>query len=79
MTDVMILTEIQWRQKKILDLTDLYNMRCSNINIWFNNGSELVSLTQHTFPFNLQNELKVLLLESIIFYENEIQDLKNKL
>lgn len=79
MTNEQILTEIQFRQKKINDLTNIYNMRKSNINIWYNNGTELVSLTQITFPFNLTNELNMLLLESIMFYENEIHDLKNKL
>jgi hypothetical protein len=79
MTDEQILTEIQYRQQKIDDLLSLYNMPKKNINIWFNNGNELVSLTQISFPFNLSHELGILLLESIHFYETEISNLKNKL
>ena len=79
MTDEQILTEIQYRQQKIDDLLSLYNMPKKNINIWFNNGNELVSLTQISFPFNLNHELGILLLESIHFYETEISNLKNKL
>lgn len=79
MTDEQILTEIQYRQQKIDDLLSLYNMPKKNINIWFNNGNELVSLTQISFPFNLHHELGILLLESIHFYETEISNLKNKL
>jgi len=78
MTDEQILSEIQYRQNKIDDLCDLYNMSKTNINIWFNNTNELVSLTQHSFPYNLQHELNILLLESIHFYEKEIEELKNK-
>lgn len=79
MTNEQILSEIQWRQKKIDDLTDIYNMPVSSVNIWFHNGNEFSLLTQHTFPFSLANELKMLILESIIYYENEIQTLKNQL
>lgn len=79
MTDEQILTEIQWRQTKIEGLYELYNSQMSNIQIWFNNENSLTSLGQNTFPFNLYNEVKMLILESIIYYENEIQTLKNQL
>lgn len=79
MTDEEILIEIQYRQQKIEDLLTLYNMPKKNIQIWFNHQNELVSLSQISFPFNLQHELGILILESIHFYENEIYNLKNHL
>ena len=79
MTDELILTEIQYRQQKIEDLLTLYNMSKKNIQIWFNHQNELISLSQSNFPFNLQHELGILILESIHFYETEITNLKNQL
>lgn len=79
MTDEQIITEIQWRQTKIESLYQLYNKPMTNVQIWFNDGNSLNSLGQNTFPFNLGNEVRMLVLESIIFYENEIQSLKNQL
>ena len=79
MTDEQILTEIQYRQQKIDDLLNLYNMPKNHINIWYFAGEELISLTQSNFPFNLHHELGILILESIHFYETEISNLKNKL
>lgn len=78
MTDEQILIEIQVRQKKIEHLQKLYDMPISSVQIWYNNSETIMSLDQATFPFNLATEVKMLLLESILFYENEIQEFKNK-
>jgi len=37
-----------------------------------------ISIGQTTFPFNLANEVRMLILESVLYYENEIIELKNK-
>lgn len=80
MTDEQILIEIQVRQKKIEHLQKLYDIPISSVQIWCNNRETvtIMVLDQAIFPFNLASEVKLLLLESILFYENEIQEFKNK-
>jgi len=79
MTDEQILTEIQVRQQKIEQLYKLYNKPISSVNIWYHDGEAILSMGQETFPFNLANEIRMLILESVLFYENEIQEYKNRL
>lgn len=78
MTDEQILIEIQVRQQKIEQLYKLYNKPISGVQIWYNDSDALISIGQETFPFNLANEIRMLILESVLFYENEIIELKNK-
>ena len=78
MTDEQILIEIQVRQQKIEQLYKLYNKPISGVQIWYNDSDALISIGQETFPFNLANEVRMLILESVLFYENEIIELKNK-
>lgn len=78
MTDEQILIEIQVRQQKIEQLYKLYNKPITGVQIWYNDSDALISIGQETFPFNLANEVRMLILESVFFYENEIQEFKNK-
>lgn len=78
MTDEQILTEIQIRQQKIEQLYKLYNKPITAVEIWYRDDITLISIGQNDFPFNLANEVRMLILESVLFYENEIQELKNK-
>lgn len=79
MTDEQILIEIQVRQQKIEQLYKMYNKPISGVEIWYRDNITLISLGQSAFPFNLANEVRMLILESVLFYENEIQEFKNKL
>jgi len=78
MTDEQILTEIQIRQQKIEQLYKLYNKPITGVQIWYNDSETTISIGQTTFPFNLANEVRMLILESVLYYENEIIELKNK-
>ena len=79
-----ILLELQRLQKKLANLEatlQLTNWR--NIRIMFeaNQGlkQEFIITDQFTFPFNLENELKTLVNDSIDHYKRDIETLLFKL
>ena len=79
-----ILHEIHRLQKKLADLEQILQLtNWRNIRIMFEANNKLkqefILTDQFTFPFNLENELKTLINDSIDHYKRDLETLLFKL